>query len=100
MTDLRMSAQMTAIEPAIDEHARSNARADGDIDQVAAASSCSTPGLGESRGVSIVLHRDLDLEAVLEFLAQIAALPSRQCTNIADDAGGWIERPGAGNANA
>ncbi len=99
MADLRVRAADAAIELPVENHPDADARADGDVEQAAAAAARAPRGFPQRGGVGVVLHRHADVKQTPQIGGQRRSPPARQGAHLAIDASLGVYRAGAADSN-
>jgi hypothetical protein len=100
MPDFRMNTVSAAVEMPVDKDSSADTGTHSDVNQMSAASSGAAIRFGQRCCIGIVLNSNWNSEFLLERGNQIAALPSGQGANLADNSACLIERTGTCNADS
>src|SRR5205085_7005692 len=77
MSKFRRCAACTLHDLPVDDHASSNARADGEIDHILAAPPCAKHKFAQPCCIGVILYKNRNLEMFVKNIAQWNAVPSR-----------------------
>src|SRR6267378_2662158 len=90
----------TVVDAAVENNSRSDAGAEGGVEDVAKSDACAPDGFSESGGVGVVVDFCAHVEDPLHFGSERKIMPARQVGRIQHDSTNGIERAGSANADS
>src|SRR5882762_6283322 len=90
----------SVVDATVENNSRSDAGAEGGVEDVAKSDACAPDGFSESGGVGVVVDFCAHVEDSLHFVSETKIMPARQVGRIQHDSTNGIERTGSANANS
>jgi len=96
----RGASGATVVDAAVENNSRSDAGAEGGVEDVAKSDACAPDGFGESGGVGVVVDFRSHVEDSLHFGGERKIVPARQVGRIQHDSTNGIEWTGSANPDS